>query len=354
MQQVRQLLAAHGAQYPRLQPQDAIKLLYQNEFGGGHIIPDAQASLRRLQQESAALTADDTAPLTEDIGNGLCRLHLRAALARGYALAAINRVFVAGAQIVTGDRASFAAKLAVLRQLTQAGAMPFTADELEAVLQPYEQAGCPMLSHSEPYRAAYAPAYRLVLRRHVQILDVCQLIETHLARQERLVVAIDGRCGSGKTTLAQAIAELYDAAIVHMDDFFLPPQLRTAQRLAEPGGNVHVERFAQEVLPALRSGGAWHHRVFDCAVMAYEPQPRHIPARPVTVVEGSYSLHPQLAGAYDLRIFTTCSPQTQQQRIRKRDGEAMLQRFIAEWIPMEERYFRAYAIEQTCDYIHHT
>ena len=32
-----------------------------------------------------------------------------------------------------------------------------------------------------------------------------------------------------------------------MDDFFLPMELRTAERLEEPGGNVHYERFSAEV-----------------------------------------------------------------------------------------------------------
>ena len=38
-----------------------------------------------------------------------------------------------------------------------------------------------------------------------------------------------------------------------MDDFFLPPALRTPERRSEPGGNVHYERFLTEVLPNLRS-----------------------------------------------------------------------------------------------------
>ena len=54
----------------------------------------------------------------------------------------------------------------------------------------------------------------------------------------RVVVAIDGRCGSGKTTLAAALQKEFSCAVFHMDDFFLRPEQRTEERLAQPGGNA--------------------------------------------------------------------------------------------------------------------
>ena len=67
-------------------------------------------------------------------------------------------------------------------------------------------------------------------------------------RGGRLVIAIDGKCATGKTTLAARLASGLDADVIHMDDFFLPPAKRTQQRLSEPGGNVDYERFMEEVL----------------------------------------------------------------------------------------------------------
>ena len=63
-----------------------------------------------------------------------------------------------------------------------------------------------------------------------------------------VVVGIDGSCTSGKSTLAGWLAEQYDCNVFHMDDYFLRPEQRTAERFAEPGGNVDRERFAEEVL----------------------------------------------------------------------------------------------------------
>ncbi|MBS6367782.1 MAG: hypothetical protein KH420_10635, partial [Clostridiales bacterium] len=76
---------------------------------------------------------------------------------------------------------------------------------------------------------------------------------TERLRQGPLTLAIDGRAAAGKTTLACQLQQHFGAAVIHMDDFFLPAELRTASRLQTPGGNVHYERFLQEVAPALPS-----------------------------------------------------------------------------------------------------
>lgn len=73
------------------------------------------------------------------------------------------------------------------------------------------------------------------------------------------------------------------------------------------------------------------------------------PKAPLMVVEGSYSLHPAGNFAYDGAIFLSVAPEVQRERIRKRNGDAMLQRFEQEWIPLEEKYFRALHIPEKAD-----
>lgn len=65
---------------------------------------------------------------------------------------------------------------------------------------------------------------------------------------EPLIVAIDGRCGSGKTTLGEYLEQVFDCNLFRMDDFFLRMEQRTPQRLKETGGNVDYERFEETVL----------------------------------------------------------------------------------------------------------
>ncbi|MBP3655409.1 MAG: uridine kinase [Clostridia bacterium] len=165
-----------------------------------------------------------------------------------------------------------------------------------------------------------------------------------------VIVAIDGPCAGGKTTLAARLGVMLDAQVYHMDDFFLQAHQRTAQRFAVPGENVDHERFLEEVLLPLREGRAVVYRPFDCGRMAIGGP---VPVRntPVCIVEGSYSLHESLAGLYDLRVLLQVDPQTQRSRILRRNGEEGLRAFEARWIPLENSYFEATDIASRCDVI---
>lgn len=161
------------------------------------------------------------------------------------------------------------------------------------------------------------------------------------------VVAIDGRCAAGKTTLAKHLeARLGEnCAVFHMDDFFLPFCLRTKERLSLPGGNVHHERFKIEVLNRL--GGAFTYHAFDCATGRMTP----VAARPapIALIEGSYALHPALRAQCDLRVFLDISPALQWARLVRREPPDKLPAFRSRWIPLEEAYFDACAVRQACD-----
>ena len=74
METLRAALAAHAGRYPAMEPQDAVKLVYQNEFGGGHLIASPAQSLERLRAEHGAAAHDPAVPLAEDIGDGMDRI----------------------------------------------------------------------------------------------------------------------------------------------------------------------------------------------------------------------------------------------------------------------------------------
>ena len=63
-----------------------------------------------------------------------------------------------------GSKESFLAKLDILQETVQEGYFAFSPEELDAYLRTYAKAGYPMVSHSEKYREAYRPAYRIVQR----------------------------------------------------------------------------------------------------------------------------------------------------------------------------------------------
>ena len=163
MEELEQILREHAKRYPLMQPCDAVKLIYQNEFGGGHLIRDEQACLNYLRREYADLEKDPTVPLYEDIGNGIVRVNLAAV--REEALEQLGQDFIASAAKHKGTLDSFLNKLEVLHKLTTAGVFSFDLDALNAYLSKYKAAGYPAVSHSPEYRQAYNPAYRVILRR---------------------------------------------------------------------------------------------------------------------------------------------------------------------------------------------
>ena len=163
MEELEQILREHAKRYPLMQPCDAVKLIYQNEFGGGHLIRDEQACLNYLRREYADLEKDPTAPMYEDIGNGIVRVNLGAV--REEALEQLGQDFIASAAKHKGTLDSFLNKLEVLISLTADGVFTFDADALNAYLSEYKAAGYPAVSHSPEYRQAYNPAYRVILRR---------------------------------------------------------------------------------------------------------------------------------------------------------------------------------------------
>ena len=174
-------------------------------------------------------------------------------------------------------------------------------------------------------------------------------VEELLARQGRVLAAIDGRCGSGKSTLAALLAARWDCTLVHADDFFLRPEQRTPQRLAQPGGNFDRERFEAEVLAPLREGRDALYRPYDCHAGRLK-EPVAAPCRPVVLAEGSYTCHPDLWGCYDLHVFVTAPLEVRLARLARRPG-VDLEAFRTRWIPLEEAYFASQRLPERCDLV---
>ncbi|XME02360.1 uridine kinase [Lachnospiraceae bacterium C1.1] len=181
--------------------------------------------------------------------------------------------------------------------------------------------------------------------------EILKMIEGMASEKagKRLIIAIDGRCASGKTSLAEFLQKNIKCSVFHMDDFFLRPEQRTVERLREAGGNVDRERFYEEILKPLREGTELiKYRKFSCKEMKLMPETVIRPEK-INIVEGSYSCHPKFFDDYDLRIALTISEKLQEERIIKRNGSEGYEIFKNKWIPLEEKYFRELNIMERAD-----
>lgn len=353
---LKNILLRHYELYPKSRIQDMVKLVYQNEFAGGHMISNEEKSLKLLREEYDSLESyspgkkQPTGDVSVEIGNGLCRLNLWALEDAGIDIETVNRFFIVTARLTHGSIKNFKDKLDVLRQCCSNKELPYLLEELDAYLNDYQKQGYPAVSHSEEYRNAYSPAYRIVKKEYVDYIDIFRKIDFLLKSQDVVNVAIDGNSGAGKSTLASLIKDVYDCNVFHMDHFFLRPGLKTEERLKETGGNVDYVRFRQEVIRGLNSRCKFHYRVYDCKRQALEQQVMVKPKK-LNIIEGSYSMHPTLAGSYHLKIFLQINPEEQKLRILKRNGPFMLKKFLGEWIPLENRYFIEMNIKEQCDLV---
>lgn len=162
-----------------------------------------------------------------------------------------------------------------------------------------------------------------------------------------VIIAIDGNCTAGKTTLAGKLQEIYRCNVFHMDDFFLRPEQRTPERYGQVGGNVDYERFQTEVLTPLKTGESFAYRPFDCKRLTLQ-EPVAVSPRQLNIIEGTYSHHPYFGDPYDLKIFLSVTPELQHQRILQRP-EFLQQRFFDLWIPLEQAYFDGFSIPEHSD-----
>ena len=346
--EIKKILLTHHDRYPAMEIQDLIKLLYQSEFAGGHMIADPAESLRRLEEEWCSLDVSPGQGAFEDIGGGLCRFYLDSPECGEVSLSTINRFFINTANGNKGTIGGFEAKLGVLLRCCESGELPYPVAELDAYLSAYKERGYPPVHHSRAYRDAYRPAYRVVDGAYRDFFAVYKGIDALLRQKDRVYIAVDGNCGAGKSSLAALTAGVYESNVFHMDDYFLTPELRTVDRLNETGGNVDYERFREEIAGGLKGGGAFSYRPYNCGTQRLEPPVRVTP-KPVNIIEGSYSMHPTLIDLYDLKVFLSIGAEEQSRRILARNGAAMHKRFMTEWVPMENRYFAGMGIREKCD-----
>ncbi|MDO4197931.1 MAG: AAA family ATPase [Erysipelotrichaceae bacterium] len=158
------------------------------------------------------------------------------------------------------------------------------------------------------------------------------------------IILIDGRCGSGKSSLGRKLKEEFDTSLIHTDDFYLPFILRDKDWKDKLAGHMDFKRLREEVIKPYEDNKTFtpmgYNAHEDCSFELDEIDP----LKPL-IIEGSYS------GYFkddNYLIFVTCDKKTQEERLRKREGISF-DNFRNIWIKKEEDFFEYYHIEEKAD-----
>ncbi|GLV55446.1 hypothetical protein KDH_22900 [Dictyobacter sp. S3.2.2.5] len=171
-------------------------------------------------------------------------------------------------------------------------------------------------------------------------------INRRLQRKNPLLVALDGRSGTGKSTIAGAIAERVESVIVVGDDFYA-------------GGNDDVwegcgasekadrvidwRRMRVQVLEPLLAGqpACWHPLDFQAPVgwVGWKEETVSLAPAPVILLDGAYSARPELSDLIDLAILVESDDALRRQRLLAREGREFMQRWHRLWDVAEDYYF---------------
>lgn len=219
----------------------------------------------------------------------------------------------------------------------------------QSLLMKYDLQPSNNLHHSKEYFDTYDPHYRVIKKEYIDYMKGIEFVYKQIQNNERILICVEGPCASGKTTFSNILHELFSLTIFHMDDYFLQPFQRVPERLEEIGGNVDYERVKKEIFdPWFKQENIVYQR-YNCQTLKLE-EPIHVPYKDIMVIEGSYSCHPYFKEFDTRKLWIDLDTDEQINRLEKR-SKNLLERFIKEWIPKENVYFKEYDIRSTCDVI---
>lgn len=331
--------------HPSFSSQDLFKLVYQASFGREHIM--GEKAYAYLEEEYNSVSEKDIA-LYEAISDDYIRVNLASWKYNKLSLQWLKNLFFLDDISKKDENKLFYEYLEEVDESVHNQALDIDINEYDEYKSAYLTKGLHPVHHSDSYREKEEPHYRLIPRCFERVIKI--LLSMNSCGKRRKIIAIDGRAASGKTTIAEVLSKVLDAPVVHMDDFFLPLEKRTAERLSEPGGNIDYERFIEEVSSKINDKKALSYGVFDCSEMRIKEN-REISLDGYLIIEGSYSHHPKFGEYADYYVFSDVNEESQLDRILRRNGEKMLEIFKSRWIPMEERYFEAFSIKDNADLI---
>lgn len=323
----------HLKKYNYLNKEDKIKLIYQSTLGPNHLGKNLlKENIKQRLEKELLENNNNNDNIYEWISEEFIRINIHKYIENNFSQDYLIDSFIESSKIIPYN-------IEILKQQLE---KYLTIEELKDYdYQP--------ISHSNIYRNAYLPHYLVINKDYLTIdLRVKQLDNFIENIDKYTITSLDGKCTAGKSTITEKLKDKY--TIINIDDFFLSKEKKTPNRLNEIGGNIDYE-LVKDVLLKIKK--AWQEKkqvieytIFDCSKQEYNI--KKITLQNKVILEGVYSCHNYFNDLIDYVAYLQIDYNTQIKRVSNR---SLKERFINEWIPLENRYFDYYKLEDICDII---
>lgn len=323
----------HLKKYPLINKEDKIKLIYQSTLGPNHLGKNLlKENVKQRLEKELLETNNRRDNLYEWISENFVRINIHKYVESSFSLDYLIDSFIASSKKTPYN-------IEVLKQQLR----KYLKDE---ELKDYDYQP---ISHSNIYRNTYLPHYLVINKDYLTMdLRIKQLDNFMSKTRDFSITSLDGKCTAGKTTITKVLEDKY--TIINIDDFFLAKEKKTPDRLKEIGGNIDYE-LVKKTLEEVRK--SWEqnkkeieYTVFDCNKQSYYN--KKITLKNKVILEGVYSYHKYFNELIDYLAYLQVDFETQIKRVGNR---TLKDKFLNEWIPLENKYFDYYKLEDNCDII---
>lgn len=321
--------------YPFIENMDIYKMIYQTVYLSGHLLSsNVYQYLQKEIQDISINNLRSNCDLYEYISNEVVRINLvpylnyinKSKKKELIDLTDLNNKFIESSKIKIDKDINEEIKIIKDANIVE--------NKVVCKLNDMNSVRNILPVHSNIYKNHYQTHYRII---HSSLLDVDirvnKLNDFINSLSDKSIIAVEGRCASGKTTITNQLESINKSVtVIHADDFFSPNK---SDRLDFNRLIKLIETIKKE-----KENKVIEYEVYDCKTKSYYN--KNLTIKKYIIIEGVYSFDERLREYYDKMIFFIVDKQTQKNRLEQRCNKELLEKFNCIWIPREEDYYNKY------------